>query len=71
MLKTGALISTALLSLGLAAAAMAADVPKAADAPKAAAASPAAAVDAPKPTKHHGNKHHHKAPADAAAGDKK
>ena len=64
MNKSGTLITSALLTLGLAAAAMAADMPKtaapmAADAP--AAAAPAA--DAAKPAKKH--KKHKKAAAPA------
>jgi hypothetical protein len=64
MLKTGTLISAAVLSFGLIAGVMAADAPKA-DA--AAAAPAAAATDAPKPKKHH--KHHKKTetPAEAPA----
>jgi len=65
MNKSGTLISTALLTLGLAAAAMAADMPKAgapmaADAPAAAAP----ATDTAKPAKKH-RKHHRKAAAPA------
>lgn len=67
MNKSGTLITSALLSLGLAAGAMAADMPKAADAP-AAAAAPATA-DAPKPMKKH-KKHHKKAAAPAPATSK-
>ena len=57
MNKSGTLITSALLSLGLAAAAMAADMPKtaapmAADAP----ATAAPATDAPKPAKKHSKK---------------
>jgi hypothetical protein len=66
MNKSGTLITSALLSLGLAAGAMAADMPKAADAP-AAAAAPATA-DAPKATKKH--KKHKKAAAPAPATSK-
>ena len=47
MNKSGTLITAALLSLGLVAGAMAADMPKAADTPAAGAAAPAA-TDAPK-----------------------
>jgi hypothetical protein len=59
MSKSGTLITSALLSLGLAAAAMAADMPKtaapmAADAP--AAAAPASDTTT-KPAKKHGKKH--------------
>lgn len=63
MNKSGILISSALLSLGLAAGAMAADMPKAADAP--AAASAPASMDAPKATKK--PKHHKKKKAAAPA----
>jgi hypothetical protein len=66
MNKSGTLITSALLSLGLAAAAMAADMPKtaapmAADAPAAAAP----ATDAPKPAKKHSKKHKKAAAAPA------
>ena len=59
MIKSGTLITSALLSLGLAAAAMAADMPKtaapmAADAP---AAGAPAADSTTKPAKTHGKKH--------------
>jgi hypothetical protein len=57
MNKTGTLISSALLTFGLAAAAMAADMPKSA-APMAAdtPAAGAPAADAQKPAKKHGKK---------------
>jgi hypothetical protein len=67
MNKSGILITSALLSLGLAAGAMAADMPKAADAPAAAASAPAASMDAPKATK---KKHHKKKKAAAPATTK-
>ena len=59
MNKSGTFITSALLTFGLAAAAMAADEPKAA-APMAADAPAAAApaTDAPKSTRKHGKKHH-------------
>ena len=50
MLKTGTLISAAVLSFGLVAGTMAADAPKA-DAAAAPAAAAPAATDAPKPKK--------------------
>ena len=62
MNKSGTLITSALLSLGLAAGAMAADMPKSA-APMA-ADSPAASTDAPAPK--HAKKHHKKKKAAAA-----
>jgi hypothetical protein len=67
MNKSGTLIASTLLTLGLAAVAMAADMPKAAgpmaaDAPAAATAT----ADAAKPAKKHGKKHHKKASADSA-----
>ena len=66
MKKTGTLIATALLTFGIAAGAMAADMPKtaapmAADAPAAAAP----ATDAPKPAKKHSKKHKKAAAAPA------
>ena len=60
MLKTGTLISAAVLSFGLVAGVMAADAPKA----DASAAAAPAATDAPKPKKHH--KHHKKTEMPAA-----
>ena len=60
MLKTGTLISAAVLSFGLVAGVMAADAPKT----DASAAAPAATTDAPKPKKHH--KHHKKTEKPAA-----
>ena len=65
MNKSGTLITSALLTFGLAAAAMAADMPKAAapmaaDAP--AAAAPAA--DSAKPAKKHHSKKHKKSAAE-------
>jgi hypothetical protein len=62
MNKSGTLITSALLSLGLAAGAIAADLPKAADTPAAAAP----ATDAPKPMKKH-KKHHKKSKETAPA----
>ena len=56
MNKSGTLITSALVCLGLAAGAMAADMPKAADTPAAGASAPAASTDAPKTTKKHSKK---------------
>lgn len=66
MNKSGTVITSALLTLGIAAAAMAADLPKTA-APMSADA-PAAAdstADAPKKSKKHGKKHKKAAPSTA------
>jgi hypothetical protein len=60
MNKSGTVIASALLTLGLAAGAMAADMPKSV-APMAADAPAASATDAPKPAKKH--KKHKKAAA--------
>ena len=64
MNKSGTLITSALLTLGLAAGAMAADMPKAAVAPVAAdTAAASTSTDAPKPAKKH---HKKKKKAEAA-----
>jgi hypothetical protein len=60
MNKSGTLITSALLTLGLAASAMAADMPKTA-APMSADSPAASSTDSPKPAKKH--KKHKKAPA--------
>ena len=66
MNKSGTLIASALLTLGLAAGAMAADMPKS-TAPMAADAPAAASTDMPK----HAKKHHKRHKAAAAASTTK
>jgi hypothetical protein len=65
MNTSGTLITSALLTLGLAAGAMAADMPKAAAAPMAADAAAAPAADAPKTTTKKHKKHKKAAAAPA------
>ncbi len=64
MNKSGTLISSALLTFGLAAAAMAADMPKAAAPAADAPAAAAPAADAAKPAKKHHSRKHKKSAAE-------